>query len=153
MKQRNVEFNEVEQIIQLMKGQLAWRSRAGSSAGSIFTLQFGTALATDETRGEFDLMVYCAWRITEEDAIICTWHNDSDAVLAPALKTLEGTPVTKATLTAWGDLTICFDTGRVLQIWNDKPFEDSDSWDIGYQGHGFYSIGTDNEFCYSPAAK
>ncbi|UOG77034.1 hypothetical protein MTX78_10620 [Hymenobacter tibetensis] len=148
MKQRNVEFNEVEQIIQLMNGQLAWRSRAGSGTGSIFTLQFGPALATDETRGEFDLMVYCAWRIIEGNAIICTWHNDSDSILAPALIAFEGTQVTNATLTTWGDLIIHFDTGRALQIWNDKPFENSDSWNIGYQGKGYYSIGVGEGFCY-----
>jgi hypothetical protein len=53
MKQRNVEFSEIERIIQLMQGQLAWRSRAGSGTGSIFTLQFGPVVATNETQGEF----------------------------------------------------------------------------------------------------
>ena len=148
MKQRSVEFSEVEQIIQLMQGQPAWRSRAGSGTGSIFTLQFGSVVATDETQGEFSLMVYCAWRIIEGDAIICTWHNDADSVLAPALKALEGAQVTKATLSEWGDLAIYFNTGCALQIWNDRPFEDSDSWDVGYQGAGYYSMGLGRGFCY-----
>lgn len=98
-------------------------------------------------------MVYCAWRITEGNSIICTWHNDADSVLAPAMKALEGTQVTNATLTTWGDLIIHFDTGYALQIWNDRPFKDSDSWDIGYQGNGYYSIGTGKGFHYELSAK
>ncbi|HEX8427449.1 DUF6188 family protein [Hymenobacter sp.] len=153
MKQRNVEFNEVEQIIQLIQGQLVWRSRAGSGTGSIFTLQFGPALPTDETQGEFSLMVCCAWRIIEGDAIICTWHNDSELILEPALKALEGTQVTKATLSEWGDLAIRFDTGRALQIWNDAPFSDSESWSIGYQGAGYYWVEPNNGFMYEASGR
>ncbi|MDF7811394.1 hypothetical protein [Hymenobacter sp. YC55] len=148
MKQRLVKFNEIEQIIQLIQGQLAWRSRAGSGTGSIFTLQFGSALSTNETQGKFSLMVYCAWRIVERDAIICTGHNDADSVLAPALKALEDTQVTKVTLSEWGDLAIYFDTGRALQIWNDAPFLDSESWSINYQGTAYYWVEAGNRFMY-----
>jgi hypothetical protein len=66
---------------------------------------------------------------------------------------LEGAQVTKATLSEWGDLAIYFDTGRALQIWNDRPFEDADSWNMGYQGAGYYSIGLGKGFRYELADK
>lgn len=153
MIQRNVTFDEVEQVINLLQDQSAWQSRAGSGTGSIFTLQFGPALSVDKNQGEFSLMVYCAWRIVEGNNILCTWHGDSDSVLAPALKNLEGLQVIKATLSEWGDLTIDFNGELSLQIWNDAPFADSDSWFIGYQGIGYYCIEADKGFLYELSNK
>lgn len=70
--------------------------------------------------------------------------------LAPALKVLEGTSVTNAALTEWGDLVVDFSNGYSLHIWNDAPFEDNDSWFIGYSGLGYYSVSTRNAFFYEP---
>ncbi len=95
-------------------------------------------------------MVYCAWRIVEAGHIICTWHEDADVGISPALKTLEGTPVTNAILTEWGDLTVDFLNGRSLHIWNDAPFKDDDSWFVGYSGLGYYSVTARNAFFYEP---
>ncbi|GAA4022969.1 hypothetical protein GCM10022409_03490 [Hymenobacter glaciei] len=148
MSKRSVSFFEFEQVTQELSGQQVWRSRAGSGTGSIFTMEFRPTLKTDKPQSEFSLMVYCAWRIVEAGRIICTWHEDADNNIAPALKTLEGTPVTKAILTEWGDLTIDFLNGRSLHVWNDAPFKDGDSWFVGYSGLGYYSVSTRNAFFY-----
>lgn len=148
MEQRCATFGEVELIVNRLEGQLAWRSRAGSGTGSIFTLQFGPALSSDESTGEFSLMVYCAWRIVKGNTIICTWHGDSDTILVPALKSLENDWVTKATLSKWGDLTVNFKEGYALQIWNDAPFTGTDSWSIGHKGSGFYAVEPAQGFVY-----
>ena len=95
-------------------------------------------------------MVFCAWRIVEGGSVLCTWHEDADTSLAPALKVLEGILITSAVLTEWGDLTINFLNGYSLHIWNDAPFEDSDSWNVGYSGLGYYSVATHNAFFYEP---
>jgi hypothetical protein len=131
-----------------MQGQLAWRSRAGSGTGSIFTLQFGPALAKDQTQGECSLMVYCAWRIVKGSNIICTWHEDSESVLAPMLKDLEGALVSKVALSEWGDLTIDFSFGRSLQIWSDLQPAYCENWSVGYKGRGYYSVEAGKGFLY-----
>ncbi|MBC6698777.1 DUF6188 family protein [Hymenobacter puniceus] len=145
-----VSFAEFKQVIEKLQHQPAWRSRAGNETGSIFTLQFGLLSSTDETQGEFSLMVWCAWRIVKAEHIICTWHEDAGTNLAPALQTLESSTVASATFTAWGDLTIDFSNGYSLHIWNDAPFKDFDSWSIGYSGLGYYSVATRNTFFYEP---
>ena len=148
MNQRNVTFIEVEQVVKQLHGHCAWRNRAGSGTGSIFTLQFGPALAADEAQGEFSLMVYCAWRIVEANNILCTWHGDSETVLAPALKALEGMQVTKATLSELGDLAIYFSAGLSLQIWNDSLVESYASWSFGYKGIGYFAVEVGKEFVF-----
>ncbi|TGD80446.1 hypothetical protein [Hymenobacter wooponensis] len=148
MKQRSSTFSEVEQIVKLLEHQQAWRSRAGSGTGSIFTLQFGPALFNDHTQGEFSLMVYCAWRIVEGSTTICTWREDAESILAPMLKDLEGAHVSKANLSEWGDLTIDFNIGHSLQIWSEAHSEYPENWSIGYQGSGHYSMEIGKGFIY-----
>lgn len=141
---------EFKQVIEKLKNQPAWRSRAGNGTGSIFTLQFGPVSSIDETQGEFSLMVFCAWRIVTAERIICTWHEDADTSLAPALHALENSAVASAAFTAWGDLTIDFSNGYSLHIWNDAPFRDDDSWNISCAGLGNYSVETRNAFFHQP---
>lgn len=150
MSKRSASYSEFEQVILEMPGQQAWRIQAGSGTGSIFTMEFKPTLKTDEPQSDFSLMVYCAWRIVKSGRIVCTWHEDADANIVPALKTLEGTPVTKAILTEWGDLTVDFLNGHSLHIWNDAPFKDGDNWFVGYSGLGYYSVTTRNAFFYEP---
>lgn len=64
------------------------------------------------------------------------------------LKALEGTVVTKATLSECGDLVIHFSANYVLQIWNDEPVSGADSWFIGYKGIEYYSVEPDRGFVY-----
>lgn len=93
-------------------------------------------------------MVSCAWRIVEAGSILCTWHEDSDEALAPALKNLEGMQVAEASLSDLGDLIIHFTSGRSLYIWNDAPYKEGDSWFICYLNAGCYAVETRNEFTY-----
>ena len=148
---RPITFEEFAQVVARIRGKVVWRSRAGSGTGSIFTLQFGLPTTADSQWGELCLMVYCAWRIVEANLILCSWHEDSDAALAPALQQLENAEVTSVVPTPWGDLTINFTNGRSLQIWNDTPFEeDSTCWWIGAEGHGSYGVENRNKFRFEP---
>ena len=149
-KSRSVAFEEFARVIAQLPGHCAWRSEAGAGTGSIFTLQFGPPSEDDDQEGEFSLMVYCAWRIVQAGRIICSWHEDSKTVLAPALRELwHSGEVIKASLSAFGDLTIQFTNSRSLQIWNDAPFEEgSECWSIGYQGRGYYGVESRNRFVY-----
>jgi hypothetical protein len=147
---RIVSFAEFREVIEKLKNQPVWRSRAGSGTGSIFTLQFGPASARDEKRGEFSLMVFCAWRIVQAEHVICTWHEDADTSLAPALQKLENSTVASTAFTAWGDLTIDFSNGYSLHVWNDAPFKDSDSWFIICEGLGNYWVDPRNTFIHEP---
>ncbi len=149
-KNKLISFAEFAQVIEQLPGRSAWRSKAGAGTGSIFTLQFGLPLIDDDQEGEFSLMVSCAWRVVEAGRIICSWHEDSKDVLAPALRQLcYSGEVMEATLSALGDLTVLFADGRSLQVWNDAPFEEgSECWSIGYQGRGYYAVETRNSFVY-----
>jgi hypothetical protein len=149
-KSITVSFETVAKVIAQLPGHEAWRSEAGAGTDSIFTLQLGPPLADDDQEGEFSFMVYCAWRIVEADRIICSWHEDSKTVLAPALQQLwHSGEVTEASLSTLGDLTIQFASGLSLQIWNDAPFEEgSEWWWMGYQGRGYYGVESRNQFVY-----
>ncbi|MBO2011018.1 hypothetical protein [Hymenobacter negativus] len=149
-KNRLASFEEFAQVIAQLPGHSAWRSEAGPSTGSIFTFQFGLPSDDDDQEGEFSLMVYCAWRIVEAGRIVCSWHEDSKTVLAPALQQLLlSGEVTDASLSPFGDFTIQFANDRSLQIWNDAPFEEgSECWSVGYQGRGYYAVESRNRFVY-----
>jgi hypothetical protein len=149
-KNKLISFAEFARVIAELPGRSAWRSKAGAGTGSIFTLQFGLPLVEDEQEGEFSLMVSCAWRIVDAGRISCSWHEDSETVLAPALRQLwYSGEVTEATLSTLGDLTIQFANGQSLQIWNDAPFEEgSECWSMGYQGRGYYAVETKSHFVY-----
>ena len=147
---RSASFSEFEQVIKQLPGQQAWRTRAGSGTGSIFTMYFKSPIESDKPQSEVSLMVFCAWRIVTAEHIICTWHEDADTSLAPALRTLENSPVASAAFTAWGDLIIDFSNGYSLHIWNDAPFKDGDSWNIICAGLGNYSVETRNAFFHEP---
>ncbi|PJJ60305.1 hypothetical protein [Hymenobacter chitinivorans] len=139
-----------------MVGMRAWRSRAGSGPGSIFTLEFGAALPGKTTQGEFSLMVYCAWRLVAADqGILCSWHDDSDGVLAPALAALEGSVVEVAEVSEWFDLTLGFSNGQALHLLNDfSPHQDFDtSWFVTYQGQSHYCVNTDNSLTLESATR
>ncbi|MCB2410058.1 hypothetical protein [Hymenobacter lucidus] len=130
-----------------MIGAQAWRSRAGSGTGSIFTLEFGPPLPGNAIQGEFSLMVYCAWRVVAlGSGLLFSWHDDPDEVLAPGLATLEGLVVTSVDVSEWHDLKLGFADGRQLQVMNDlSPLRDWDtSWFITYQGETHYCVNTDN---------
>lgn len=144
-----ITFEEFAQVMVRMSGCRAWRSAAGAGTGSIFTLQLGLPLEHDDQEGEFSLMVYCAWRIVKAGQVLCTWHEDSSTVLAPALQTLwDCGEVTGATLSEWGDLTIQFQNGQQLQVWNDAPFTQGECWSVGYQGRGYYVVEAPSQFVY-----
>ncbi|GAB3636338.1 hypothetical protein GCM10027422_19280 [Hymenobacter arcticus] len=133
---------DLHQLLLQLIGKKAWRSRAGEGTGSIFTLEFGAALPDDATQGELSLMVYCAWRVTEQDKILLSWQDDSAQVIAPGLAALMGLSVADITLSAWRDLTISFTNGRNLQIMNDfSPHKDFDtSWFISYGSKGYHVV-------------
>ncbi|WP_375416161.1 hypothetical protein [uncultured Hymenobacter sp.] len=137
---------DLRELVAQMIGATAWRSRAGSGTGSIFTLEFGLALPANDKQGEFSLMVYCAWRIVMGSKLLCSWHDDSDEVLAPGLAALEGLAVAQTSLSEWNDLSVRFATGHELHIMNDcSPFRDFDScWDVIYKGQTNYCVNIDS---------
>ncbi|MCC3157103.1 hypothetical protein LJ737_07625 [Hymenobacter sp. 15J16-1T3B] len=143
---------DLRALIAQLVGTQPWRSRAGNGTGSIFTMEFGEPLPTDATQGAFSLMVYCAWRIVRGDEVLLSWHDDSDAVLAPGLAALEGLPVTAVELSAWRDLTVRFADGRALHILNDfSPHQDFDcNWFVIHQGRQAYGVQPDNTIVLEP---
>ncbi|KAA9339767.1 hypothetical protein F0P96_03890 [Hymenobacter busanensis] len=136
----------LHELVVSMVGAEAWRSRAGSGTGSIFTMEFGPPLPDNARQGEFSLMVYCAWRIGAAGNILTSWHDDSESCLAPGLAALEGAKVRHVELSGWKDLTIQFDNGQELHLFVDfSPQHDFDtSWFIIQHGKFCYSVNTDN---------
>ncbi|WP_162549754.1 hypothetical protein [Hymenobacter nivis] len=136
----------LRELLNQLVGKTAWRSRAGSGTGSIFTLQFGSELLGDKTQGEFSLMVYCAWRIVKGNQILLSWHDDSDAALVPGLAILHEVQVVGIELSRWNDFAIRFANGLELQIINDLSLlRDFDSsWFIIHKGAVHYSVTPNN---------
>ncbi|GAB3825830.1 hypothetical protein [Hymenobacter jeollabukensis] len=146
---------DLRAFVTQLVGTRPWRSRAGNGTGSIFTLEFGEPLPTDANQGAFSLMVYCAWRIVREDQVLLSWHDDSDAFLAPGLKALEGLTVAAVELSAWRDLTIRFADGQALHILNElSPHRDWDcSWFVIHQNRQIYGVQPDNAIVLEPVGR
>lgn len=146
---RPVSWTEFAQFAKRLQGLPVSRSLAGSSAGSIFTMDFGQTLAGDEDHGEYWLMMFCAWRMTRAGRMITCWHADANTALASALRQLEGQKVVNQSLSTYGDLSIEFDGGHELHIWNDAPFEaGSDSWFLYQRGSGGYAVEHPDKFVF-----
>jgi len=133
-------------LIRQLSGMAAWRSKAGNGTGSIFTIEFGNPLPTIGTQGELSLMVYCAWRIVEPGHVLCSWHDDSEEIIAPNLAAIEKLVVLEANLSAWNDLNIRFINGRELQIVNDFSIHHGfdTSWFITHKEEIHYCVNSDS---------
>ena len=142
MIEREVDFSELRTVVQKLRGLKAWGSKAGGCTGSIFTLQFGKMLADTPQWGDYSIMVSCAWRITKETDVLCTWHENPDAVLVPSLELLHGGEVRAAILSEWGDLRLELDNGFGLHVFADLPEKSDVNWFIGVSKKFYYSWST-----------
>jgi len=116
-----------------------WSVVAGSTTGSIISLDFGKKIPrarklrnqdlTEEQRNfesEFVLFVECVWRLDGRDAVLCgAWDdNGPEGPMLRGLKLLEGSLVEKVDLREPGlDLHIQFRGGVNLWIFCDQVSE------------------------------
>jgi hypothetical protein len=82
-------------------GKAVWRIVAGPPTGSSFTLAAGEKWRVEYQRrtrkvtrdiGEYALYVTCAWRLEEQDKVLCTWRDDArdEGLVVSALQRMVG---------------------------------------------------------------
>lgn len=112
-----------------------WLIIAGAGTGSVVNLGFGDkrcrdrpiknpCLTNDERlyNPEYSIMIYCAWRLSSLDTIICSWRDSNEAggVMLSGLALLRGKKLHEITIGKIGfDLTLYFEDDFCLQIFCD----------------------------------
>lgn len=122
--------------IRRLIGHVPWAFAAGPGTGSVFTLEFGSKIPLRRRvenpmlddilrthRGEFHLMVECAWRLEHGREVVCSW-TDSNAVSGPmqeGLRNVIGRVVCDVGVAEPAfDLEISFRGGYLLRVFCDR---------------------------------
>ena len=91
-------------------------------------------------RGEYCVFVEgCAWRLDQNDAVICGWHEE-EKIIRQKMQVLAGQTLLKAELsTSVLDLELLFDGGYVLRLFCDLTEGDLDNYSIRFPS-GWFSV-------------
>jgi hypothetical protein len=86
-----MDYSDLKMTANLLIGRPCWLIIAGKGTGSIVHLGFGDKYPRDKPlknpcindderlfKPEFSLMVYCAWRLSSLDRILCSWRSSNE---------------------------------------------------------------------------
>ena len=110
-------------------GTTVKKINAGTGTGSIFNIVFQNAKdAIIDT--EHVLMVFCSWRLSNSNKIICTSREDEQTIQSELSKLLDLT-AKHLKIKKFNDVSIAFDLGYKLDVFcdsivNSDPDFDSD---------------------------
>ena len=128
-----------------LDGLLCWYVNAGGAAGTSFSLALGEKVLRDKPlnnpgvnddfriyEGEFNLYVWCSWRLEQESCALSS-SNQDPAQAADALKELTGSRLSSIEVDeTTTDLKLLFGN-RVLRVFCDHCFPDpscSANWEL-----------------------
>lgn len=139
--------------LDLLRGKSCWSIIAG--VGSILELGFGdkkkrkqplkNATLTDEQghfAPEFSLLIYCAWRLSRYETIMCGWRDSDEFNTNTKIgfDLLKNKKVTDVKLVGdFFDLNIYFEDGIVMQLFCDQT--------NNYDSDENYTLFTDSGNC------
>jgi hypothetical protein len=138
-----------------------WSIVAGKGAGSVINIGFGGKIKRDKPlsnpalgeqdklfEAEFSLLVYCAWRLSNDVSIICSWRDDNspNGPMLKGLSILQNKKVVGVSLDMdMLDLTLIFEDGLRLDIFCDQTNTDeSDQNYIFYTSQMIFTAGIPN---------
>ena len=135
-------MNDVELIVERLRGLRCWTVVAGFDTGSVISLGFGrkikrakplsnVALTEDERvyAAEIELTIYCSWRLRVSEDTSCSWRDfeDEGSRVLTRLKTLVGKSVISATVQPISfDLGIEFENSLLLEVFCDINLDEGD---------------------------
>lgn len=131
---------DLHDIFQDAIGKKVLQINAGSSSGSIFSIDIGNQLLDKEKNGhtfkegEYVLMVYCSWRLfdTIRNKPITSWQEDSNfnGSMTLGLNTLLEDTIENVLITAFNDVVVKFKSGKVLSVFCDLTL--NKEWDTNW---------------------
>jgi len=142
---------EFHKVLDSMTNKKVLKVNAGGSTGSIFSLDIGDNLIKEEKggrifyQGECVLMVYSTWRLfdTHSQKPITGCHEDSDleGSMTLGLKGLLNDVIEKVLLTSFRDLSVVFQSGKVLSVFCDltSNVDAETNWFFGFDKK-YYSV-------------
>lgn len=139
-------------------GVPCWSVVAGRGAGSVIALDLGKKLLrrkplrnpklTQEQRtyeGEYQMMIYCAWRLDSPDRVICGSgdSNEEGEAMIEGLMRLIGSNITAVRLVDPAlDLVVEFDQSLQLKVFCDETDTTDDNENYVFRAsHRIYGIG------------
>jgi hypothetical protein len=124
-------------------GQECTTVTGGAGSGSVIGLGFGDRLrrikplrnptlteADRKYASEFELTIYCGWRLRDQSAVLCGWREAGDDRIWALLRTMRGRRVESVTVQARSqDLCVSFEGALSLDVFCDitaqNEFEDN----------------------------
>ena len=123
-----------------IQGVACWSVVAGKGTGSVINIGFGGKIKRDKPllnrtlgeeerhfEAEYSLLVYCAWRLSHNGSVQCSWRDDNghDGPMLKGLSLLKSSKLTAAQFEADSfDLTFMFENGLRLDIFCDHSDPD-----------------------------
>jgi len=152
----------LESVTKSMAGKECWLIIAGAGTGSVVSLGFGDkkrlerpvknpCLTNDERLygPEYSILIYCAWRLSLLDTIVCSWRDSNEAggPMLSGLELLRGKKLCEIIIEPIGfDLTLHFEDGLCFQIFCDVTNDyDSDDNYIFFTNEIILSVGLKSE--------
>lgn len=125
---------KIDVLIKKFVGKECWSVICGNGSGSALHLGFGGKvkrlnvlsnkyLTQDERlyEAEHRIMVYCSWRLSSTESILCSWKDIGGSENINYLNLMRGKKITSADAVAVSrDLCIKFEGGLTLQVFCDE---------------------------------
>jgi len=152
----------IDSSIKSLKNKLCWAVIAGTNTGSVVKLGFGEkikrkkaltnpSLTVEEKdfTAEMELMVWCAWRLTDSNKVLCGWRDSNEATgnMITGLSLLRDKTVIDANIEGKAcDLTILFEGEILLQLFCDQTndFDADENYSL-FVNNYIYTIGLNSE--------
>ena len=130
----------IADFVKAIRGRKCVACIGGSGAGSVIGLGIGNRLRRvrplknptlseiDKNNAtEFELTVFCAWRMSREQRVICAWRDASESDTWKQLSAMIGRKIVSAEVHPhFYDLTIVFEGEIVFDVFCDVTTDEED---------------------------
>jgi hypothetical protein len=147
------DHESVKSLLSNLIGKKVLKVNAGGSTGSVFSLDIGDRLISEEKNGytfwegEFFVMVNCSWRLDNlrNNKPVTGWQENSDphGAMTVRLKTLLNDYIESISINSFFDLEVTFKSKMRLLVFCDlTPDVNAESNWFFKSGDKYYSITT-----------
>jgi len=128
-------FREI--VTTTLLGASVREAKCGLGTGSIVNLHLEGG-----PTGLLYLMIFCSWKIVQQEAITCSW-KDPESSIEAAFSATKNLRVLSAHVTSSGDVAIELETGVWIYLFSDSAISEDIEFDSDY----FVEVGATSYTC------
>lgn len=121
-------FREI--VASTLRGAIVREARCGAGTGSIVTLHL------QGSTGLFYLMIFCSWKILQQQTVTCSWKNPESWIEA-AFSATKDSRVLSVHFAPSGDVSIELETGVWICLFSDSAFPE----EVAIESDYFIEVG------------